>query len=123
MKQDKFSSFRVKIKKGVLIEGEPGRTCRNYPNSEFKSYKECDDEFMKRRVGEIAPGLMPVWMTEDLSKVTTKPVVAALNDTSWYNKATSNNDFLYQVNWLPYPLVLIFLTVHFHAKSIQQRLN
>ena len=84
MKQDKFSSFRVKIKKGVLIEGEPGRTCRNYPNSEFKSYKECDDEFMKRRVGEIAPGLMPVWMTKDLSKVTTKPVVATLNDTSWY---------------------------------------
>ena len=72
-----FQTFRVKIKKRVLIEGEPGTTCRNYPNSDFESYRECDDKYMKNRVDMIAPGLMPVWMTEDLSKVTTKPVVSS----------------------------------------------
>ena len=88
MKQDKFLSFRVKIKKGVLIEGEPGRTCRNYPYSEFKSYKECDDEFMKRRLDKIAPGLMPVWMTDDFSKVTIKPVVSSLYTAGKFDSGT-----------------------------------
>ena len=32
---------------------------------------------MRAKVDEVAPGLnlMPVWMTEDLSKATTNPVV------------------------------------------------
>lgn len=33
----KFLKFRVNIKKRVLIEGEPGTMCRNYPNSDFDS--------------------------------------------------------------------------------------
>ena len=48
IKLDKFSSYRVKIKKRVVIEGEPGNTCRNYPNSVFESYRDCDDNYMKK---------------------------------------------------------------------------
>ena len=81
MKQDKIPNFRVKIKKRVHIESEPGNTCRNYPNSDFESYRECDQQFMKTRVEEIAPGLVPLWMTEDLSKVTSHPVAALLNES------------------------------------------
>ena len=77
IKLDGYSNFRVKIKKRVFMEGEPGTTCRNYPNSDFQSYRECDDKYMRTKVDEVAPGLnlMPVWMTEDLSKATTNPVV------------------------------------------------
>ena len=80
MKLNQFAMFRVKIQKKVFIEGEPGTTCRNYPNPEFESYKECDDKYMRRKVDMVAPGLnlTPVWMTRDLSKVTTKPVVVSL---------------------------------------------
>ena len=68
----------MKIKKRMFLEGDPGRTCRNYPNSEFASYLECDDKYMRDRVDKVFPGLdlMPVWMTKDLSKVTIKPVEA-----------------------------------------------
>ena len=88
MKPGKIPNFRVKIKKRVHIEGEPGNTCRNYPNSDFGSYRECDHKFMKTKVENIVPGLMPLWMTEDLSKVTSHPVVASLNDIGWYDLAT-----------------------------------
>ena len=39
---------------------------------------ECDDKYMKDRMEKIAPelNLMPVWMTNDMSKVTKEPVVA-----------------------------------------------
>ena len=62
------------------MEGDPGRTCRNYPNPEFETYTECDDKFMRDQVEKVAPGLnlTPVWMTKDLSKVTVEPVLATL---------------------------------------------
>ena len=82
MKPGKIPNFRVKIKKRVQIEGEPGNTCRNYPNSDFESYRKCDQQFTKTTVDKIAPGLMPLWMTEDLSQVTSHPVAALLNDES-----------------------------------------
>ena len=80
IKLEKYTSYRVKIKKRVFVEGDPGRTCRNYPNSEFQSYMECDDQYMRDRVDKVAPGLnlKPVWMTDDLSKVTIEPVIATL---------------------------------------------
>ena len=83
IKLDGYSNFRVKIKKRVFIEGEAGTTCRNYPNSDFQSYRECDDKYMRTKVDEVAPGvnLMPVWMTEDLSKATTNPVVMTQKDS------------------------------------------
>ena len=75
----------------MFIEGEPGNTCRNYPNSDFKTYRECDDKYMRKRVDRIAPGLdlIPVWMTEDLSEVTTKPAIVSLKATG--NSAISAN--------------------------------
>ena len=64
----------------MFIESDPGTTCRNYPNPEFKSYMECDDKYMRDRMNKVAPGLnlIPVWMTKDLSKVTINPVVVNL---------------------------------------------
>ena len=35
IKLDGYSNFGVKIKKRLFIEGEPGTTCRNYPNSDL----------------------------------------------------------------------------------------
>ena len=98
---DKFTRFRVKIKKRVFIEGEPGTTCRNYPNSEFESYRECDDKYMRRKVDYVAPGLnlTPVWMTRDLSKVTTKPVMVSLQrDLSEYKFGTTSLTIIISFN-------------------------
>ena len=54
----------------------PGETCRNYPTSEFKSFTECDDQYVKRRINQLASGLnlTPVWMTNKLDLVTTQPL-------------------------------------------------
>ena len=73
---DKMSKFVVKIKKAVFVEEDPSQTCRNYPTSEFESYTECDDKYMKEKIEEIAPGknLTPVWMTENLDTVTSHPL-------------------------------------------------
>ena len=37
--------------KTVFVEEDPSQTCRNYPTSEFESYSECDDKYMKNEDG------------------------------------------------------------------------
>ena len=104
----------------MFIEGEHGTTCRNYPNSDFQSYRECDDKYMRTKVDEVAPGLMPVWMTEDLSKTTTNPVVMTLKDSGitclflvlqLYHLLIDS-----QVCWKNFGMVSMNQTVHYHVK-------
>ena len=73
--------YIVKIRERVFIEGDPGQTCRNYPNTEFASYSECDDQYVRKRVEEIAPGLnlTPIWISDHLDTVTSEPLPTNLS--------------------------------------------
>ena len=42
--------------------------CKNYPYKNYKTYKDCDDEFIFQEVLKI--GLVPFWATEDYRTVT-----------------------------------------------------
>ena len=74
---DEFSSdYIVQMKKRVIAEEDPSNTCRNYPNEDFGTYMECDDEFMARTFKDITDGLnlTPPWLTDDLNSATVTPV-------------------------------------------------
>ena len=73
---ERLLNYRVKIKKKIFVEEDPGKSCRNYPIPGFSSYTECDDEYMKKTIKDAAPGmnLTPVWLTQNLDEVTTQPV-------------------------------------------------
>ena len=73
--------YIVKNRERVFIEGDPGQTCRNYPNTEFASYSECDDKYVRKKIEEIAPGLnlTPIWMSDDLDMVTSEPLPTNLS--------------------------------------------
>ena len=77
LKVDKYSSYIVKIKANVLVEEDPSKTCRDYPNPDFASYKDCDDQYMRDKLGEAAPGLdlTPPWLADHLDNVTSQPVI------------------------------------------------
>ena len=62
--------FVVKILGNKFPEEDPGNHCRNYPNEEFQSYKECDNDFLRKEVDNISPGLRPIWLSANLSLVT-----------------------------------------------------
>ena len=76
-----YSLFVVKIKKFISVEEDPDNNCRNYPNADFQSFEDCDSKYMRKKVDEIAPktDLTPPWLTDDLDKVTSKPVTLAAN--------------------------------------------
>ena len=55
----------MRIKKNIFDEEDPSKKCRNYPNPDFFSHKECDFPGMD---------LMPPWLDEDLANVTSTPL-------------------------------------------------
>ena len=74
--KNSMPKYIVKIKKNVFVEEDPRKNCLNYPTTEFSSYAECDNQYMRDRIDKVAPGLnlTPPWLTSDLGEVTTEPV-------------------------------------------------
>ena len=67
LKEENVSrTYMVEITQRQFVEEDPFNECRDYPNPEYASYDECDNQFMR----ETLPGLTPVWITEDLAEVT-----------------------------------------------------
>jgi hypothetical protein len=64
------SSYYLKIKKNVFMEHDVTKNCRNYPNPNYASYRDCDEQWLKDSVAAGWPGLVPVWLADDLEKVT-----------------------------------------------------
>jgi hypothetical protein len=54
--QLKQNEFVVEISQNVLVENDPAQNCKNYPNSEFATYRDCDDQWMKNQVATLTPG-------------------------------------------------------------------
>ena len=70
--KEKMRSYVVKITENVFVEEDASKGCRKYPNPEFSSYGACDDAFVKEEVSRATPGVVPVWMTDNLENVTRK---------------------------------------------------
>ena len=66
----KEKTYAIDIKESVFMEDDPSKNCRVYPNKDFQSYRECDDQFMKDYVSKLDPPITPVWLTDDADQVT-----------------------------------------------------
>ena len=67
--------FAIKILGNRFVEEDPGNDCRNYPNGDFLSYKDCDDDYLRKEVDRISPGLKPIWLTDNLNLATPQKVL------------------------------------------------
>ena len=72
-----LTKFAVEISENSYLEEDKSKNCRNYPNPEYASYKECDDDYM-RAICKSA-NLTPVWLAEDMKLVTKKAVIGTDN--------------------------------------------
>ena len=71
----------VDISQSVFVEDDPSKECRVYPNKEHRSYRECDDQFMKDLVSTFDPPITPVWLTDDVKQVTTHAVMKSFGES------------------------------------------
>ena len=68
----RLSEYTVKIEKTVHVEEDTSQNNRNYPTAEFKSFTDCDDNYTRKGLQEVAPGmnLTPVWIDKNTDRVT-----------------------------------------------------
>ena len=67
-----FCYYAVQFSQNVFVENDPGKKCKNYINTK---YSNCDDEFIQKVLDKnYPPGFLPIWATNDTSKVTTSIV-------------------------------------------------
>ena len=78
-----YHKYAVEISGNSYLEDDTSKKCRDYPNSEYASYKECDDQYMRDICKRV--GLAPVWLFEDFSQVTQKAVI---DDTTGLDRIT-----------------------------------
>ena len=73
LEKSTINKYAVEISGNSYLEEDKSKKCRNYPNTEYASYKECDDQYMRNICDRV--GLVPVWISKDFSEVTTKAVI------------------------------------------------
>ena len=52
-------SYSIAFEKIIFVENDDSKDCKNYPNAEYKSYKECDDAFIRKNFP--FSNMNPVW--------------------------------------------------------------
>ena len=69
----KFRKYAVEISKNVYLEEDKSKNCRDYPNQDFASYMDCDEQHMKNICKSM--NLAPIWLYDDLNEVTTMNIL------------------------------------------------
>ena len=68
-------TFGMEIKQDVYDEKDLTKSCSIYPNTQFNSYKECDQQFGIYKLSSIfGSNVTPLWSTDNISHVTAGPI-------------------------------------------------
>ena len=71
-KSGEHRKFAVRIDENIFVEEDDSKNCREYPNSDFASYSNCDDHYTRSICSKAA--LLPIWLPDQLDDVTAHAV-------------------------------------------------
>ena len=65
----KMRTYALTISQRIDLETDKGKNCKDYPNENFSSYNECDENFVYNEVVEKF-NMMPFWAAKNLKEIT-----------------------------------------------------
>ena len=68
----KMRTYALTISQRIDLETDTGKNCKDYPNENFSSYRECDEKFVYDEVMKnfnIVP-LVPFWAAKSIDEIT-----------------------------------------------------
>ena len=65
-----FNKYVIEISENVYVEEDPSKKCRKYPNDEYESFTDCDNQYLRNVCKKH--NISPIWLTNDFAKVTTQ---------------------------------------------------
>ena len=64
-----MKSYALTLSQTINLESDEGKHCRNYPNENFSSYRECDENFVYNEVVNNY-NIMPFWAAKSIDEIT-----------------------------------------------------
>ena len=65
----KVVSYTLSLKQTIDHESEKRKNCINYPNQNFKTFRECDENFVYNKVMNNY-NVMPFWAAKEIDEIT-----------------------------------------------------
>ena len=69
--EPKLIKLIISISQSIFSEQDTLKKCRNYPIEDYKSYKECDEQFVYQDMRNIYK-LIPFWATDNMNEVSSQ---------------------------------------------------
>ena len=63
-----FKKYGIEISENVYVEEDPSKHCREYPNEEYESFADCDNQYVRDVCKKH--NIYPIWLTNDFTNVT-----------------------------------------------------
>ena len=65
----KMRTYALTISQRIDLENDKGKNCKDYPNENFSSYRECDENFVYNKVAENY-NMTPFWAAKNIDEIT-----------------------------------------------------
>ena len=65
----KSRTYALTLSQTIDLEEDEGKNCRKYPNKNFCSYRECDENFVYHEVKNNY-NMMPFWAARSMDEIT-----------------------------------------------------
>ena len=62
-------TYALTLSQTINLEADEGKHCKNYPNENFSSYRECDETFVYNEVVNNF-NIMPFWAAKSIDEIT-----------------------------------------------------
>ena len=62
-------TYALTLSQTINLEADEGKNCKNYPNENFSSYRECDETFVYNEVVNNF-NIMPFWAAKSIDEIT-----------------------------------------------------
>ena len=62
-------TYAVTVSQIIDLETDKGKNCMDYPNTNYSSYRECDENFVYNEV-EKNYNIMPFWAAKNIDAIT-----------------------------------------------------
>ena len=63
-----MKKYGIEISENVYVEEDVSKHCREYPNEEYESFADCDNQYVRNVCKKH--NINPIWLTDDFTNVT-----------------------------------------------------
>ena len=80
--KNRYVDYGIKLRETIFLAEDKSKNCVNYPHGKYETYSDCDDAFI---ASALPPGLVPIWSTDNIHKVTNKIYIQDIMSDSPYS--------------------------------------